>query len=263
MRPEVRLDFAEIKISADKAYCLPIGDIHWGDKAFKQRGKEKLKGNLDWLKEREGHAFGILMGDIYNVAGRNEKTSPFESDPEEYDEAVEFFRPYASLFKGGIRGNHENRMKNAYGFDPMKNFCKQLEIPYLGASALLRIQVGARPDQPTWFWNTYYMAVHHTTGGGGTLGNALNSVAKLEKVVSGCDVYAGGHNHQLVTGVRQSYVPTASGPTFKKVHYVACGSYLDYQNSYAEDAMMSPGKLGSPRIRFNGLRDRHDVHISI
>jgi len=49
----------------------------------------------------------------------------------------------------------------------------------------------------------------------------------------------------------------------RKVHYVSCGSYLDYANSYAEDGMMSPGKLGSPRIRFNGLRDRHDVHISI
>lgn len=256
------MDFLEVKIPAEKAYILPIGDIHWGDKAFKTVGKAKLKGNLDWLKENSNVARGVLMGDIYNVAGRNEKTSPFESNPDEYDEAIEFFEPYAKLFVGGIRGNHEARMLNQYGLDPLKNFCKQLKISYLGVSALMRIQVGERPDSNS-YWQNYFMAIHHTTGGGGTLGNALNSIAKIEKVISGCDVYAGGHNHQLVTGVRQTYVPTMSGPQMRKVHYVACGSYLDYPNSYAEAAMMSPGKLGSPRIRFNGLRDRHDVHVSI
>jgi hypothetical protein len=249
-------------MAGEKAYCLPIGDIHWGDKAFKQHGRAKLKGNLDWLREHEDHAFGVLMGDIFNVASRTSKTAPWESDPEEYSEAEDFFKPYADLFKGAIRGNHENRMVDAFGADPLKLMCKHIGIPYLGTSALLRIQVGKREDSNS-FWQNYYMAIHHTTGGGGTLGNALNSVSRLEKVISGCDVYAGGHNHQLVTGVRQSYHPMPSGPQMRKVHYVSCGSYLDYPESYAEAGMMSPGKLGSPRIRFNGLRDRHDVHISI
>lgn len=256
------MDFIEVKVPADKAYCLPIGDIHWGDKAFKTAGRTKLQGNLDWLKEHEEHAFGVLMGDIFNVAGRGEKTSPWESDSAEYLEAEDFFTPYASLFKGAIRGNHEARLVNNYGLDPLELFCKHLTIPYLGTSGLVRIQVGQRPDS-TWFWQSYYLAIHHTTGGGGTLGNALNSIAKIEKVIGGCDVYAGGHNHQLVTGVRQQFAPTTTGPQMRKVHYVSCGSYLDYPNSYAEAAMMAPGKLGSPRIRFNGLRDRHDVHISI
>lgn len=256
------MDFLEVKIPSDKAYILPIGDIHWGDKAFKTTGRAKLKGNLDWLRENHKVARAVLMGDIYNVAGRDTKTSPWESDPKEYDEASEFFKPYADLILGAITGNHELRMRNQYGVDPLTFFCKHLGIPYLGTSALMRVQVGKREDSNS-YWQNYFMAIHHTTGGGGTLGNALNSVQKLEKVISGCDVYAGGHNHQLVTGVRQSYVPTMSGPQMRKIHYVACGSYLDYPNSYAEDAMMAPGKLGSPRIRFNGLRDRHDIHISI
>lgn len=256
------MDFAEVKIPAEKAYCLPIGDIHWGDHAFKKVGKEKLKANLDWLAEHRDHAFGVLMGDVFNVAGIHTKTSPFTSDSSEYKEAEEFFKPYASLFVGAVRGNHEDRLRNTFGFDPLDLFCTHLGIPYFGASALLRIQVGARPDS-NWFWNSYYMAVHHTTGGGGTLGNALNTVQKLEKVIPGCDVYAGGHTHQLVTGVRQHFIPTPTGPKMQKVHYVVCGSYLDYEESYAEDKMMAPGKLGSPRIRFGGLRDKRDVHISI
>lgn len=256
------MNFVEIEIPAEKAYVLPIGDVHWGDKAFKKVGREKLRANLDWLMERQDHARSILMGDIYNVASRDSKTTPFESDPEEYDEAADFFKPYAAVIVGAITGNHENRMENAFGYNPLKGFCRHVGIPYLGSSALLRIQVGKRPDS-NWFWNTYYMAAHHTTGGGGTLGNALNSPAKLEKIIAGCDVYAGGHNHQLVTGVRQTYVPTANGPKMKKVHYVSCGSYLEYENSYAEAGMYAPSKLGSPRIRFNGTRDHHDVHVSI
>lgn len=256
------MDFVEVKIASEKAYVLPIGDIHFGDKAFKGIGKAKLQGNLDWLQEHQDHAFGVLMGDIFNVAGRDTKTSPFESDSKEYLEAEEFFRPYAHLFKGAITGNHCNRMENSYGINPLQLFCVHLKIPYLGAAALLRIQVGARPDS-SWYWQNYFMAIHHTTGGGGSLGNALNSVTKLEKVIAGCDVYAGGHNHQLVTGTRQHFIPTATGPQMRKVTYVACGSYLDYEGSYAENGMMAPGKLGSPRIRLSGLRDRHDVHVSL
>lgn len=256
------MNFIEVKFTSDKAYCLPVGDIHWGDKAFKRTGKDKLKGNLDWLAEHSDHAFGVLMGDIFNVAGRDTKTSPWESSPEEYEEAEDFFKPYASLFATAISGNHEHRMTNAFGVDPLKVFCKHLEIPYAGPSALIRVQVGLRPDS-NWYWQSYFMAIHHTTGGGGTLGNALNSVQKLEKVIAGCDVYAGGHNHQLVTGVRQHYIPLPTGPVMRKVHYVSCGSYLDYPESYAEVGMMAPGKLGSPRIRFSGVRDHHDVHISI
>lgn len=241
---------------------MPIGDIHWGDKAFKKVGRAKLKGNLDWLREHEDHARGVIMGDVFNVAGRDTKTSPWESDSSEYLEAEDFFRPYADLFSGAISGNHEYRIVNAYGLDPLQLFCTHLKIPYFDISALLRIQVGKRPDSNS-YWQSYYMAIHHTTGGGQTPGNALNSIQRLEKVIDGCDVYAGGHNHQLATGVRQIYGPSPSGPKMRKVHYVSCGSYLDYENSYAERFMYAPGKLGSPRIRFSGVRDHHDVHVSI
>jgi hypothetical protein len=59
----------------------------------------------------------------------------------------------------------------------------------------------------------------------------------------------------------------------RKITYVDCGSYLDWNGSYAEKGMMPPGKLGSPRIRFAGYRKTHhsgklqddtrDVHVSL
>lgn len=256
------MDYTSVQFEGERAYLLPVGDIHYGDFAFKKVGKDKLKGNLDWVREHQHEARIILIGDIFNIAGRDTKTSPYENDPNEQDEAQEFFKPYADLIIGGIRGNHENRMLNTYGFDPMKNFCKALEIPYLGISALVRVQVGKRPDND-WYWQSYYMYVHHTTGGGKTLGSALARVEALTNIMAGCDVYAGGHNHQLVTGTKNVYTPTPFGPKQQKVHYVSCGSYLPYEDSYAEAGMYAPSKLGSPRIRFSGLRNHHDVHISV
>lgn len=256
------MNYIQVRFPGERAYCLPIGDIHFGDRAFANEGRAKLQGNLDWLREHQDEAFGVLMGDVFNVAGRDTKTSPFETDPNEIIAATRFFEPYASLFVGAIRGNHERRIVDRFGFDPMELFCERLKIPYLGISALIRVQVGKRPDSD-WYWQSYYMGVHHTTGGGKTLGSAINAVAAIDKLIAGCDVYAGGHNHQLVTGVRQVYTPTPTGPKLQKVHYVSCGSYLDYANSYAEEALYAPSKLGSPRIRFSGLRDKHDVHVSL
>jgi hypothetical protein len=258
------MNFIHIQVPTEKAYVLPIGDIHWGDPAFKRDAREKLQGNLDWALERKDITSVVLMGDIFNIAGRSSKTSPFGVNHREIKESKEFFRPYAEagIIKGAIRGNHEARMVNEFGHDPLEPWCDELHIPYLGVSALLRIQVGQRPDSNS-YWNNYYMAIHHTSGGGGQIGSALNSITKLANVIPGCDVYAGGHNHQLVTGKQRWYVPTYSGPQLKTVHYVSCGSYLDYEESYAEEKMLKPSKLGSPRIRFDGTRDKHDVHISI
>jgi hypothetical protein len=111
-------------------------------------------------------------------------------------------------------------------------------------------------------YNTYHVYFHHTTGGG-NLGSSLNRIVKLSEIVEGCDVYCGGHNHQLATGVKSVYRPAPSGVVNRKVTFVSCGSYLDYPDSYAEKGMYSPSKLGSPRVRFSGERDHPDVHVSL
>lgn len=243
-------------------YILPVGDCHWGDKAFKKVGLRKLQENLDWAMTHQEHTALVIMGDLFNIAGRNEKTSPFESDPEEVLEAQEFFRPYAHLIKGAVRGNHERRMVNNYGIDPLKVFCFNLQIPYLGASGILQVRVGKRPEE-NWYWQTYYLAIHHSTGGGGKIGNSVSNATKLQDIFEGCDAYLIGHNHNLATAVKTVYYPTSAGIKERKVHFVSCGSYLSYDGSYAEDGMLAPTKLGSPRLRLDGRRDKHDLHISI
>lgn len=237
--------------SRDCAYLIPVGDVHLGSTAFGARGRALLEGYLEWVSARP-NARIFLMGDLFDVATRTSKTSPFESSSSEYTEALKIFKPYAKKIVGAIRGNHCQRLLDHAGYDPMAQFCAALDIPYLGLSAVIRFNVGSQ---------TYYGYFHHSTGGGGTLGAALNRAVKLQEIVQGIDFYAIGHNHNLINGVRTVYTPGEQGIEERRIWYVDCGSYLDYPGSYAEAAMYAPGKLGSPRLRFDGRK--HDLHVSI
>lgn len=271
------------EVRADHAYLIPIGDIHIGDRAFSHTGREKLKGYLQWVKSRPNASI-FLMGDVFNCASRISKTSPFETNPDEYKEAESIFKPVASQIIGAIDGNHEARMLDLFGYSPTQALCASLGVPYCGWSAVIELQVGqlkttkaAAHCQKHYRTNQYFIYCHHTTGGGSTLGGALNRSVKLQELVQGIDVYCGGHNHQMVTGVRAVMVPYPPGRRMieKKITYVDCGSYLTWDESYAEKGMHPPGKLGSPRIRFAGARvlgkinnlenrlKSRDVHVSL
>lgn len=250
----ILLKFHTVKYaSKDTGYIVPIGDIHLGSTAFGECGRALLLGYLDWVKARK-NARIVLMGDIFDVATRTSPTSPFESSSSEYSKAVELFKPYASRILFAIRGNHCQRLLNYAGYDVMEQFCARINVPYMGLSAVLKVEIGQEE---------YYGYFHHSTGGGGTLGSALNRAVKLQDIVQGVDFYCIGHNHQLVNGSRVVYRPKADGTGIEehRMLYVDCGSFLDYPESYAEMMMLSPGKLGSPRIRLNGKK--HDVHVSM
>lgn len=237
-----------------------------GDKAFGKVGRKKFEGYRDWILKTP-NAYAFLMGDILNAASRTSATNPFEgkSGDDEYQEAVDLFRPLAEKRKviGAITGNHERRMEDSFGFNPLKPFCNELNIPYLGYSAVVRFRVGQREESPNQVEQIYHGYFHHGTGGGGTLGAALNRKVKLQEIVQGVDFYVSGHDHQMVTGQRIVFEPGKKDIVQRKLTYVDSGSFLDYENSYAEAAMYPPGKLGAPRIRLDGREQKHDVHVSL
>lgn len=252
-------------VAEDHAYLLPLGDIHIGDKAFGKAGRKKLKGYIEWALEHPNSRV-FLMGDIYNVASRTSKTSPFESSASEYQEALEIFHPVRGQIIGVITGNHENRMQDAFGFNPLVPFCAELGVPYLGYSAIIRFKVGLRTDTGAGkgaYRQVYHLYAHHTTGGGGGLGASINRKVKLQELVQGVDAYLGGHSHQMVTGFRTVFEPGQRDVVERKVAYIDTGSFLDWKDSYAEAGQLSPGKLGAPRIRLDGRKDKHDLHVSM
>lgn len=259
------MKYLEKAIPHNCGYLIPIGDAHWGDKSFKNEGKRKLKGYCEWVMERP-NAFIFLMGDIYNTASRCSKTNPFESDLNEFQEVIDFFENYKERIIGAIDGNHEYRMYDEFGISPTQLFCKSLNIPYCKYSAIIRFKVGKRTDAGAGnrYHQNYFVYAHHTTSGGGTIGGKLNRVSKLRDIVEGVDVFLGAHNHQLAVAPQDVFYPSIQGGIKRRrIWNVDCGSYLEWEDSYAEKGMLSPAKLGSPRIRFGGKEKQHDVHVSL
>lgn len=251
-----------LDIPGDHGYLVPIGDLHRGDRHLSSRGLAKLKGYCDWVMTKP-NAYIFLMGDLLNVASRSSKTNPFESDSDEYAKTTELFRPYKSRIIGCVTGNHEQRMYKDFGFNPLQPFCSELGITYCGYSAAIRLRVGKRADRKNEYQQTYWGFAHHGSGGGGSLGAALNKKMKLQEIVHGMDFYMAGHDHQLVVGTRNILLPKRDKIEHQRVHYIDTGSFLDWDGSYAEEAGMAISKQGSPRIRLGGLRGKHDIHVSI
>lgn len=256
------MELVHLDIPEDHGYLIPIGDLHRGDKHLGANGLAKLKGYLDWIMERP-NAYAFLMGDILNVASRDSKTNPFENDNDEYAKSVKLFKPYASRIVGVITGNHEQRMYRQFGFNPLQPFCSELGVTYCGYSSVLRIRVGKRRDRKNEYQQTYWGFAHHGTGGGSTMGAALNRKTKLQEIVHGMDFYMAGHDHNLIVGTRNILLPKREKIEHQRVHYIDTGSFLDWNQSYAEEAGMHISKQGSPRLRFSGKQHHHDLHVSI
>lgn len=257
------MKYLECEILEKTAHILTLGDLHFGDKSFTKESRSKLMGYLKWVNETPGARI-ILMGDLLNVATRESKTSPFEQNSNEFQDIVELFKPYKDKIITAIIGNHESRLLNYADVNLTQLFCMQLEIPYGGFSCVVYFKVGKRTDNKSnRFLQTYYGYFYHGSGGGSSIGAKLNRTTKMREVVGDMDIYANGHSHQLGAVPVTEYRPSAQGKKLKKcrVWFINTGSYLDYEDSYAEEKGLAPGKIGSPRIRLDG--NKHDIHISL
>jgi hypothetical protein len=250
------------EIPHDEGYVIPIGDLHFADKAFKKEGYNKLREYIAFLKENE-NARAFLGGDIFNMAGRNTKTSPFEqrmSVNDEMNGIVDMLMPVKDKLCGAISGNHENRGKNEFDIDLVEVLCSKLGIPYLGYSGVVNYKVRRKKDNEGGQWyENYYIYYHHSTGGGSAMGGALNRTEKLQNIVEGCDMYCSFHSHKLS---HAKMIIFKANPRSKKIEertvdFLTCGGYLSYENSYAERGMMRPVKVGSPLVKL--LSNKHEI----
>lgn len=256
--------YLENEIPQNVGYVIPIGDLHYGDVAFKSKSLEKVRGYIDWIKERP-EARVVLGGDLFNVATRDSITSPFEQKKDEFSKVIELFRPIKSQIAGAIDGNHEWRLIDFANFSLINEFCGILGVPYMGTAGVIVFKVGKRPRKTNGgMWDQYYkIFFHHTTGGGSLAGGGLNRVEKLKGIVEGCDAYCGFHNHGTFAKPQECYIPLIKSKKMELKRYwlIGCGGYLEYNDSYAERKMLTPQKLGSPRLRLDS--SKHDLHVSL
>jgi hypothetical protein len=246
---------------------IPIGDLHFSDKSFRDASYKKLFGYRDWIKKNP-NARVVLGGDMFNVATRGSRTSPFSqrmSVNEEMNEIVEILAPIKKQIAGAIEGNHEWRAKDFLDLSLTETLCGKLDIPYMGISGVICFKVGKKSSKEGGQWEqNYYIYFHHTTGGGATIGGGLNRVEKLGNIIEGVDCYCGFHNHKLSSSRSIIYKPNPFAKRIEEriITHLTCGGYLQYKDSYAEEGMLRPTKLGSPKIELDGTH-KHDLHVSL
>ena len=260
-----------VRIKNDVSYIIPIGDLHIGDKAFSDNSRSKLNGYLKWVKETPDARI-ILNGDLLNCATRQSKTSPFEQDmtlEEQITAVCEFLDPVKDRIVGAVCGNHEMRIADFSGYDPTLAILWKLGLDteqiYYKYTGIIKFQVGSNGVVSEKARNTYTVVFTHTTGGGKLIGSKLNRIDQMRhSTVTNADVYIGSHNHSLSAApvLSMEYDPYNNSILQRKQTLVSAGSYLEWNDSYAEAMQLEPMKLGSPRIRLDGKGEK-DVHVSL
>jgi len=253
-------------INADKGYLIPLADFHIGDKGF---DKKKLQGYLEWIEE-EPNARVWLNGDILNVATTTSASSVFDQDEDlkqQVQSAIELLTPIKDKIVGAISGNHEQRLEKFCGYNPLIPVCSALGVPYLGYSAILAIKIqtnkGKRPKKENGESQIYTFYCHHTTGGGGSVGNKMNRIAKLKEIVGNTDGYIGSHNHQLgvIPVEARHYNVRGNRIDTQRQLLIDTGGFLKWNDGYAEMKQLTPTKLGAVRIRMDGIKK--DLHCDL
>lgn len=251
-------------VKEDEMFIVPIGDLHVGDKGFTKESYKKLKETLDWVQETP-NAYVFLNGDLLNCSTRISKTSPYDQNmdlSEQKDEIVRVFDSIKDKIIGAVSGNHEQRIEDFCGDNPLREVCYRLNIPYCGYTAVVDFRIGWREDKKQNLVQ-YTGLFHHTTGGGQTIGSKVNRIEKLRTICHNADLFCGSHNHML------GAIPVVAPEFNLRAHkidnrvqlLVDCGGYLVWNDSYAEAKALEPVQIGSPIIRLDGKKK--DIKVSL
>lgn len=131
--------------------------------------------------------------------------------------------------------------------------CKELKVPFLGGACYILLRVGKQ---------TYKTYAVHGRSGARLPQTKLLACRRLADIAT-ADLYLMGHVHSLESNASIYFDADKN----KKVkvqrsrHFCITGSFLEYENSYAETACMVPSRTGAPKLMLEA--DTMDIHISL
>lgn len=213
-----------------------LGDLHRGDDACDVSLYLKLRDRI----AANPHARWVSTGDLLNVALPTSKSSVFESANlgDEVAALSAELAPIADKCLGFVGSNHHNRFDRAVGMSLDGLLAQLLKIPHVGEIGRLAITCGRM---------SHWVAMHHTTGGGGTSGAKANKQDRLLHAAPCMDVYLAGHTHTfMVMPECQPYPDRKRGRMTKlKQIKVTTGHFLDFDGSYAAAMMLAEKPKGA------------------
>lgn len=169
-------------------------------------------------------------------------------------------------------GNHEQAFSRHYFVDVARYMADHFAVPFLGYTALTRldIEVSSGPNSHAEIWSPVIFS-EHGAAGGGTDGNALNSLQKRAAEFQ-ADVYLKGHVHKFGVSQRVELSYGASrrgrGPRLLKRDrvFMLTGTYLkgydEHETTYGEYKGYPPNEIGGGVVIFEPTSRRiHGVSV--
>ncbi|MBU0906640.1 MAG: metallophosphoesterase [Nanoarchaeota archaeon] len=230
-----------------------FGDMHFGHPGCDIDRAQRM---INYCVENGVYVLG--MGDYLEAGLRTsvgDSVYQQELNPQKQMEFVtELFQPLADegLLLGLLLGNHEGRILKTTSVNVVSLMAKMLGVPYLGYAC----------------WNLFYVgnqsypvyALHGSTG-------SRYIYTKLKALVDiahnfDADLLAMGHVHELADDAILVQRADRKRKTIeeRKKFLLLTGSYLRYDDSYAQEKGYPMGKLGSPKVKL--FSEKSDIHIS-
>ena len=235
------------------AEVIPFGDIHYGHPTCDVERAQRM---VDYCLEK--HIYVIGMGDYIEAGLRGSVGDSVYIQTLSPDKQIDFienmFRPLADagLLIGLHLGNHEGRIKKETSVNLVSRMAKYLGVPYLGYASWSILYVG---DQ------SYTLYSLHGSTGSKYVYTKLKALVDIAHNFD-ADILAMGHVHELAEEaiLVQRVDKSRKMVIERKKYLILTGSYLQYDDSYAQEKGYPMGKLGSPKIKL--FSEKKDIHVS-
>jgi len=176
--------------------------------------------------------------------------------PEQQEEyTIEFYRPLvdAGRLLGIHNSNHGYRTDKAVGRSPIRILCREIGVPFLGWQNVFSLKVGENHQR------RYNIFSWHGKYSGRSVGGALNALVAMASIVHNCDAYCMGHIHRKLIHEDNIRVPGKTRLNEIRRHFLACGGFIDYDDSYAEMMGLLPALPGTGTLRFYKTEPRVEL----
>ncbi len=220
-------------------YIFVISDVH-----IASRGANLLK-LLRHMKQLQplDNVYYILNGDLMNNAIPGSVSSQLKdlANPEETQKIlIKIFKKYLPKDRNRVAifgtGNHEDRTPNVAGINPLKTVATALDIYHRFADLmyLIDFNIQSVDGKAT---KKYRVFGRHGSGGGSSVGVALDKIFGLYKVFQDFDLAIEGHLHKNGQATKCYNAITDDGIKTKVVNAVTANAYQEYGDYAARIAL--------------------------
>lgn len=165
---------------------------------------------------------------------------------------AEVLQPIAGQVLVLLDGNHEWRIWKSSGIMFSKVLARLLGVKYGGYSCFIKLKVQKQ---------NYIIHAQHGSSNAWYPHTKLTAAMRTAQHTD-ADCYLYAHTHELLSlKVPRRHFDLRSRTVKRdKKYFVLTGSFLDYENSYAQRKNMYPTQTGVAKLKFYG--DRWDIHIT-